>query len=228
MLDVAVTPNGDVAVVDRAVVPMEGTTFGPNFAFRPAGGAFPALLPERLESLSHTLVAGGGSDVSLVDISLGGSLGIPVPRLTDRRPDGSLSAPIQIGPGPVCDALDAKPVTNAGNLAIIYRTSCQYSPIGPPGTLELVERPAGGAPTPPVRIGPPDAGFAAVASNGSGSVLIAWLTNVRTPRLGEVQAVVRDVRRSSRCSGSARRWPSATGAPSSRSAASACATAADR
>jgi hypothetical protein len=31
-----------------------------------------------------------------------------------------------------------------------------------------------------------------VASNGSGSVLIAWLTNLRKPQLRQVQAIVRD------------------------------------
>lgn len=194
LLDVVVTPNGDVAVSDRVSGP--ATIFGPNFAFRPADGRF-GPQPLQLEGDWYAVVAGAGSDVSVVDVAGGGVAGaIPVPRLTDRRPDGSLAAPIQIGRGPVCDELGADTVTNSGNVAIIYRTPCQAGPIGAgetPGSLELVERPAGGGvPTPPVRIGPPDAGFPAVASNGSGSVLIAWLTNLRSPRLRQVQAVVRD------------------------------------
>jgi hypothetical protein len=193
LLDVVVTPNGDVAVSDRVVLPSSPTLSGPNVAFRPAGGTFPAK-PEEIASLNHTLVAGAGSDVTIADVSTG-NFGTPVPRLTDRRPDGSLTAPMQIGPGPVCDGVDAETVTNSGNLAIMFRTPCGYGPIGPretPASLLLVERPARGVPTPPVRIGPPDAGYPAVASNGSGSVVIAWQTNVRKRRLSQVQAVVRD------------------------------------
>lgn len=191
LLDVAMTPNGDVAVIDRVTSP--ATLFGPNFAFRPAGGTF-AEQPLQIEGDRSTLVAGAGSDISIVDIAIAG--GAPVRRLTDRRPDGSLAAPIHIGRGPACDDLGADTVTNSGNVAIIYRTPCQFGPIEAgetPGSLGLVERPAGGGqPTPPVRLGPPDAGFPSVASSGSGSVLIAWLTNLRTPRLRQVQAIVRD------------------------------------
>jgi len=190
LLDVVMTPNGDVAVIDRVTSPT--TMFGPNFAFRPTGGTF-AGQPLQIEGDAYALVAGAASDVSIVDIAIAG--GTPVRRLTDRRPDGSLAPPIHIGRGPACDDLGADTVTNSGNVAIIYRTPCQFGPITAgetPGSLELVERPAGGRPTPPVRLGPPDAGFPSVASNGSGSVLIAWLTNMRSPRLRQIQAIVRD------------------------------------
>lgn len=191
LLDVVVTPNGDVAVIDAAT--SATTMFGPNFAFRPAGATF-AAPPLQIEGDWYKLVAGAGSDVSIADVAIAG--GAPVRRLTDRRPDGSMAAPIHIGRGPTCDDLGADTVTSSGNVAIIYRTPCQFGPITAgetPGLLQLVERPAGGGlPTPPVRLGPPDAGFPSVASSGSGSVLIAWLTNLRSPRLRQVQAIVRD------------------------------------
>ena len=189
--EVGVTPNGDVATVGSVFGPSDAAEFyPPNFAFRPVGGRF-SPQPVRLAGGSFRLVTGDGSTVSIVDLAPAGA----APRVTDRRPDGSFAAPLPFGHGPVCDPLVAARTTSLGNTTMIYRFPCQAGSVTPGGTagsLELVERPAGGGPTRPVKLGAPDAGLPAIASNRSGSVAIALITNLRKSSLRRVQAVVRD------------------------------------
>lgn len=189
--EIGVTPNGDVATVGSVIGPSDAAEFyAPNFAFRPVGGRF-SPQPVRLAGGSFRLVTGDGSTVSIVDLTPAGA----APRVTDRRPDGSFAAPLPFGHGPVCDPLVAARTTSLGNTTMIYRFPCQAGPVTGSeiaGSLELVERPAGGGPTRPVKLGAPDAGLPAIASNRTGSVAIAWITMLRKPSLRRVQVVVRD------------------------------------